>query len=565
MVSVSQSQQQAIQSAIKGRTDGVKRALHPGNPGDLAAIKAFLELSGKTKDTHPGLYGDLAKLAASGAKGDGDNASQVLDIVDQGRDAQGRATSRVWHLDRNGSFTSGSAALVLDADSGKPLAFGHANRVGGGLAPAATRAATALPATDKITTVGFYHSQVTPAAAPQFGLIAQTVSAAADEPMPDAHIDAPVISVTGHTQIVIGLGRQSVQGDTDYSYTAIYTGEGSPDLVVPFAGWVNPHMGLANVGSNGQFTSGLTLFTRIYSLTGKSYSEHDGTQSITAQVTGNTTTNQVNWSYPFNQTAPPSTTPSLRYAPLTAARETISAFLFQFQIPVDNPGAPLYPYNVCSTDWPEPPTIHCTRIPPLKFVWHCIAEGTRVTLADGSTLEIEKVDNTRRVLTGNGNGTLGVEATIGGLHEVNDATDPAQGVFKLTTAKGRTVVLTGGHPVATEDGLVPASDLAPGSVVRAEDGADKVVSCEPVKFGGVFVNLKLIDAKDRAKGLAGSVGTFIANGIVVGDFESMEQLHYNNMHSLEYMTARLPKHYHTDYASTLATIAHDNVVYGGKY
>ncbi|HEV7599188.1 MAG TPA: Hint domain-containing protein [Bradyrhizobium sp.] len=565
MISVSQSQQQAIQSAIKGRTDGVKRALHPSNPDDLAAIKTFLELSGKTKDTHPGLYGDIAKLAGNGAKGDGDNAAQVLDIVDQGRDAHGRATSRVWHLDRNGSFMSGSAALVLDTDSGKPLAFGHANRVGGGLAPAATRAATALPATDKITTVGFYHSQVMPAAAPQFGLIAQTVSAAADEPMPDAHIDAPVISASNpnHKEIVIGLGRQFVQADTDYSYTAVSSD--APDLLVPFAGWVNPHMGLANVGSNGQFTSGLVLSTKVYSLTGKSYSQHDSTQSITAQVTGNTTTNQVNWSYPFNQTAPPSTTPSLRYAPLTAPSNTLSAFLFQFQIPVDNLGAPLYPFNVCSTDWPEPPTINCTRIPPLKFVWHCIAEGTRVTLADGSTLEIQKVDNTMRVRTGNGNGTLGVEATTRGLHEVNDATDPAQGVFKLTTAKGRTLVLTGGHPVATEDGLMPASDLTPGSVVRAEDGADKVVSCEPVKFDGVFVNLKLIDAKDRAKGLSGSVGTFIANGAVVGDLESMEQLHYNNTHSLEYMTARLPKHYHTDYASTLATIAHDNVMYGGKY
>jgi hypothetical protein len=169
MISVEEGQLSAISAAAKTGCEK-KRALNPADPGDASAIRALLSLTGKTEESHPGLHGDLEAARCAEPAPD-DHDLQALQIVDAGRTADGRATARVWHLDREGTFMAGSLALVLDEDSGRPLALGFANRVGGGLCPAATRGDTAQPATDRIRTIGFYHSQPTPGAVPRFGLI----------------------------------------------------------------------------------------------------------------------------------------------------------------------------------------------------------------------------------------------------------------------------------------------------------------------------------------------------------------------------------------------------------
>lgn len=560
MISVTDDQIRAIKAAIDGSRDGSKRALNPSTPRDAAAIKAFLELSGKTPNTHPGLYADLTSGAASTTEQD--HALQVLDIVDAGRDTHGRATARIWHLDREGEYLAGSLALVLNADTNQPLALGAANRVGGGLCPAATRSRTAQPASEKITTVGFFHSQSDANAAPKFGMVSKTSTPALAPDVVTAGLTSPVISHAGHSAIIIALGRPAPNNDADYIY--IQDTNDNPPLVVPFVGWVATQSALANLDLNGNFTAGLALSTQIYSLNGSSYSAHNANQSITNQVTGVAATGVVSWNYPFNAAkSKPTETGSLVYAPLASTRDTTSAFFYGFQIPT---AAPMpFQLNVCSVDWPDQPSVYCFQIPPVQFWWHCLAEGTMVTLSDGSKHLLEEVGSTHRVLTGNGQGALNVEATTRGLHHPASPNDRFSAVYLLSTVKGRTLILTGGHPVATEDGLVPACDLLPGTTIRAIDGNDQVARLEPSDFTGVFANLKLIDEVDRAKGLSGSIGTFVANEIVVGDFESLQKLHYNNTHSFDYMKARIPARYQQDYASTLTAIATDNVTFGGAY
>ncbi|HTZ43290.1 MAG TPA: Hint domain-containing protein [Jatrophihabitans sp.] len=550
MLSISDDHLAPIRSAVERSTDGVRRTLDPRDPGDAAAIRAFLQLTGKTEQTHPGLYGDLAAVADGSASAP-DDGGQVLDIVDSGRDAQGRATARVWHQDRTGGHLSGSLALALDADSGAPVAFGYANRVGGGLAPAATRSATAEPAPANLTTIGFAHSQSTPDSVPAFSMVSQTAPVTSTG-MIDANVTAPVS--TTHASVQIGLGRPNPGNDLDYFYKQDTNDH--PQLVVPFTGTVNVQQPLANVGSGGQFTSGLVVSTQLYSLKGASYIAHLSSQSLTTQITGDTSTNVVTWSYPYDPDGTPGNYTSLMYNGLDAANDSTTAFFFSFQIPVDNPVVPTFDFNVCSFDWPEQPSVNCYQIQDLQFWWHCLAEGTEVTLADGSTLPIERVDNTVRVRTGD-NGSLGVEATTRGLHKA--------GALRLSTRDGQSLVLTAGHPVGTPDGLRRAGDLVAGDEVLTGQGSTTVATVESIDYDGVFANLKLVDEQDRARGLGGAVGTFLANGIVVGDFESMAALHERTVHSLEYMRARIPERYHTDYASTLADIARDNARYGGTF
>jgi hypothetical protein len=549
-------QKSIVANAVARSGYNERRALDPSIAEDAAAIRCFLALTGKTADTHPGLFGDLDAAEKSGAP---DSGLNELHIVDSGVDAQGRATCRTWYLDRNGSYLSGALALAIDAESGELLALGAVDHVGDGLTPAATRSDSAKPATAKMTSVGFYHSQATPGAAPQFGVIASTVAEPSAAANVAAVVDQPMIRVPGHTAIVIGLGRRTFNVDLDYFYPQDTSD--NPILLVPFVGSVDVQQPLQYVDQNGHFTSGLSLSTQLYSLSGRSYSAHLATQSIADQVTGDTATNVVSWSYPHDAK---NAWISLEYNPLAAAQDTTSAFFFSFRIPIDNTVNPYFSFNVCSYDWPDQPSVNCVQIPDLQFWWHCVAADAKVTLADGSLAPLGEIDNTKRVRTALG-GALGVEATTRGKHEPAPRHATIDQAFELKTAGGLSLILTGGHPVATPDGFVIAKDLTPGGTVLTQAGVDSVASCETVFYDGVFCNLKLGDASDRANGLGDAVGVFYANGVAVGDFDSMTRAQRQRLHSLDYMLPRLPERYRKDYESTLRAIQATNARYGRRF
>lgn len=558
MFEVSGADRAVIAAAIDKTKDNVPRTLDPADKEDAAAIASFLKLTGKTRQSHPALFDDLDAAAKSGAGKDDD--TQALQIVDAGQDAQGRATCRAWHVDKRGALMSGSLALALDSDTGDIAAMGHANRVGGGYAPAATRSATAKAAPANMTSVGFYHSQAAPGTPPRFGMVANTQAIELNAQAVAADVTDPVIKVSGHTEIEIGLGRPQTGLDLDYFYNQDTSN--TPILLVPFTGTVNVQQPLNYVDPNThQFTQGLSVTTQLYSVSAQHKIDHQSSQGLLTQITGDTSTNVVTWSYPFDAA---SQMESLQFPPYGPARDTLSGFYFQFNIPVNNPVAPTFTFNVCSYDWPDQPSVNCIQIPNIKFWWHCIAAEASVTMADGAERVLEEVDNTARVRTVHG-GSLGVEATTRALHNAGATPHPVDLVFELMTKSGLSVILTGGHPVVTPDGLAHTCDLKPGDAVLTRDGTDSVASCEESRYDGIFCNLKLVDETDREAGRSLEVGTFYANGIAVGDFNAMAQLHRNNTRSLEYMRARLPERYHTDYASTLEMIAHDNVKYGGNF
>jgi hypothetical protein len=404
--------------------------------------------------------------------------------------------------------------------------------------------------------------------------------------MADANLTAPVIKITGHTEVHIGLARADASFDCDYNYSGAtsWTPPNSPYLMVPLVGTWDAQTPL-KVDGSGKFGPDLVLTTQLYAVTGQIFSssvDHANPGSLgppdPTRVTGSGTV--VTFNYPLDAN-PVATTASLVYQAIpdslsehaAPGPNTIQGFLavlcamnFQFKIPTKLP--PFFkPLIICSDQWPnEDKSQFCSPVKNLRFWWHCLADGTRVVLADGSTCRIEDVDNRCRVRTGNGNGTLGVEATTRGLHHAVRDGHHVSGIYRLTTQEGRSLILTGGHPVVTEDGLVPASSLRPRMTIHGVDGLDRVAELESVEdHDGYFCNLKLIDAGDRARGLAGSVGTFFANGILVGDHASMEQVHYNNTHSIDYMRTVLPERYHQDYESTLAQIVQDNVKYGANF
>jgi hypothetical protein len=109
--------------------------------------------------------------------------------------------------------------------------------------------------------------------------------------------------------------------------------------------------------------------------------------------------------------------------------------------------------------------------------------------------------------------------------------------------------------VITPAGPMAAMDLRPGDEVLTAEGSDVVKICEEVPYEGLLFNLVLVDKDDRTRGVSPAFGSFIANGVVVGDFEC-QAAHFNALrHDLDYMRARLPEANHVDLESALVDIA----------
>ena len=326
--------------------------------------------------------------------------------------------------------------------------------------------------------------------------------------------------------------------------------------MVPFAGSMNLHIPLDNV-VNGKFTKGLEVETHIFATKSSSYVKTTMTQDqLTAAVTADVATNTIHWSYPYDKNKTSlQTTQSLIYEGHQSADTALNDFFFRFTVPVTNVPVKTVSFTVCSCGSPNAASNNCTMVKKIVFFWHCLASDTQVTLANGDTVALSDCDNSMRVVTGSDSPDLGIEATTRAPHVTNDPAHPHDGIFQLTTEGGRQLTGTAKHPVSTPSGLVILSDLKPGDEVFTIDGPDRVAACEPTQHDGLFMNLKLIDQDDRDNGVSETtIGTFVANGIVVGDLNAMTNTHQNNLHSPEYMLPRLDARYHRDYHSTLDAV-----------
>jgi hypothetical protein len=500
-------------------------------------------------------------------------------VVDLGATRGGLATARTWISPAGGAILTSASTLVVDAATNEALAFGTHTTVGGQLTTAATASSTAKPASGKVRSLTLYHTVPSATQPARFGLTMATATINPNVANIDPTVTAPVISKPGHTGVQIALNRtKPLNGvDCDYIYTDLSAGGNDPYLLVPFVGSYQLGDTIVQYDPNtGIFSpnSGLQISANIYA------NIASGTSSVVCPVnpgllnssvgvvppTGGPvppqgTSNTLYWNWPFDDTTPQATNPGLAFSPDADANSNLggafvdSAFVCQFQVPVSNPAFPTSPFTICSTDTPEPASPQCfKKIPPLQFWWHCLAAGTLVTLEDGRKLPIEKITNTMRVRTGYGTASVGVEATTFGRHRVRGR-KPDGSVYKLVTKRGRTLILTDEHPLATPSGMVMAKRLQAGVELLAADGVDGVKSCEPILHEGDFFNLKLVDENDRRKGILHDAGTFVANGLLVGDVPAWQRHRHAAVHNLEYMQGQLARSLHKDYESALADIA----------
>lgn len=136
----------------------------------------------------------------------------------------------------------------------------------------------------------------------------------------------------------------------------------------------------------------------------------------------------------------------------------------------------------------------------------CLAEGSRILLADGRHVPVERVKVGDRVLTGAGGASLPVLEVVRG-EELNP-------LVRLRDGAGHSVTLTELHPVLGAGGeAVAAGQLRVGDRVRMARGVGVLTAVTRVPVQGQHVfNLRLGSAPGSAAGQR-----LVAEGFVVGD------------------------------------------------
>ncbi|MEM5795721.1 MAG: Hint domain-containing protein [Bacillota bacterium] len=143
----------------------------------------------------------------------------------------------------------------------------------------------------------------------------------------------------------------------------------------------------------------------------------------------------------------------------------------------------------------------CLNSSVRRAVCGCVAEDTRIALADGCEREIKDVRIGERVA----NERLDHPVTV-----TNIMIGVEQMLYCLSLANGSTLMATGTHPVLTEEGFKPMQELTTKDSVRTPaKGSQQVKDITMVKYEDRVYNLEL----------SGDSHAMVCNGLIVGDFQ----------------------------------------------
>lgn len=216
----------------------------------------------------------------------------------------------------------------------------------------------------------------------------------------------------------------------------------------------------------------------------------------------------LSWNLPAG-TSPSDSNP-LIFGSIPWTSETVTYLFIQFSVVLQ--GGTIGTAIIQSSDTADDdPLDGVTNIKPMQFVYHCLAEGTLITLADGSTTEVENLTTEHEVRAGDGR-SLRVRSTNVARHR-----GP---VVRLETDGGHSLVLSHNHVVMTPDGPRKAGELSAGGAVVVDGGSAALTAAETEAFDGLLCNASLSEPNQPAEA---AQNTMFANGVQVCDFEVQVQ------------------------------------------
>lgn len=208
-------------------------------------------------------------------------------------------------------------------------------------------------------------------------------------------------------------------------------------------------------------------------------------------------------------------------------------------------------YIIASTEAPALPQSGAVyEQAPLQFSYSCLAEGSLILMADGSSVAIETL-NIGDLVTGASEFSPKTQETLR-IADISVGVEHLP-MIQLTTDEGQVLTLTESHPVLREGGQpVWALNVKEGDKIQVNGGLATVTGYEQVDYKDNVYNLKL----ERVNGDTEQDESFVmfANGISVGDLAMQSENEFDtHKESVEDVLKRLPVEWHTDYLNSLNT------------
>ncbi|NOU51902.1 hypothetical protein HG263_15300 [Pseudoalteromonas sp. JBTF-M23] len=184
--------------------------------------------------------------------------------------------------------------------------------------------------------------------------------------------------------------------------------------------------------------------------------------------------------------------------------------------------------------------------PQMQIVYSCLAEGSLITLPDGSQMPIEKLSVGDQVL-----GASQYNSASRLALEIKDISVGVEAIpmIEIKTKSGKKLLLTESHPVIMQSGeSIWANEVQLGDRIHTQDGVEFVSKIKEVKFKDKVYNLRLSRSKDDPNYLEGETFSMFANGVQVGDLAMQSNNEFKDKVETEQdVLNRLPEPWHKDY------------------
>lgn len=146
----------------------------------------------------------------------------------------------------------------------------------------------------------------------------------------------------------------------------------------------------------------------------------------------------------------------------------------------------------------------------IHFNWGCLAEGTKILMADGTEKEVQNIDAGESIINSKGE-TVKVTNLITGTEEY---------IYRTYTESGRLISASLLHPFAAERGDLLLRDFDGKTMLKVKNGDqyvyEAVINCYPEKYAGNVYSLELEDT--------GKEKSIIADGFVTYDNSEVERI-----------------------------------------
>jgi hypothetical protein len=329
-----------------------------------------------------------------------------------------------------------------------------------------------------------------------------------------------------------------------------YGGPSSTQLILPLAGHAVYPFGVSLTnGPRPKPTAGSVLWKMIDATAGGGCSAFGGANSIDTFFAATTTTvtnvddgpptdggpTKITWDFEttvFDLPGPTCYTNTHKYN---------FVFLMYVPAPVQQ-GGPAQPVSVqVTSSTPRNTGTNTVQIPQIQVISGCLAPGTAITLADGSTLPIEKFTATGEKVRSSNGRTLTVSNFTYGPQ--------TKSMVRIVDAAGHTLLLTEDHHVVTKNrGAVTAGTLSTADIVLTDSEPSKLTSVTRVPYHGAVHNIA-VGEKGEAFGVGDT--TLYANHILVGDWTMQTAANEAVRRSPEAIYAGLAPQWREDYLRSL--------------